>query len=76
MTPLRTLNWFQKHTNSDTVTINVTKTYEDGGVVGLDEQLSDSALAAHAAAAAPPRTTWDERDLCALADCTLPEAAA
>ena len=65
----RTLNWFQKQTDSDTVLINVTKTYDDGDTKGVDEQLSDAALTAHAVA--DGRTTWDETDICDLADCTL-----
>lgn len=46
----RTLMWFQKQTNSDTVVINVTKTYDDGDTKGVDEKLSDAALTARVAA--------------------------
>jgi len=42
----RTLMWFQKQTASDTVVINVRKTYDDGDTKGVDESLSDAALTA------------------------------
>jgi hypothetical protein len=54
-------------TRNENVTVNVTKTYDDGDVVLRDVLVSDAALTARAVA--DGRTTWDNSDLYALTPC-------
>ena len=51
----------------DSVNVNVTKLYDDGGQIGVNIILSDAALTARAVA--DGRTTWDNSDLYALTPC-------
>lgn len=68
---MKTLLWFMQHATSDAVRINVQTTTEDGDTYDKDVTLSNDALTAHAVAAG--RATWDESDICALANCVMPE---
>lgn len=69
----RILQWYQRNVPGDDVRINVLITVPDVGTFGKDDGLSDAALTAHAQAEG--RSTWDESDICALAQCQLPDAA-
>jgi hypothetical protein len=68
----RVLQWYQRHLPSESVRINLRVTIPDVGAFGQDSILSDAELTAHALDEG--RTTWDESDICALAQCELPSA--
>lgn len=61
----RTLNWIQKHVNTDTVRVNVTTHDADGDAIGKDISTNDPAVLAASAAL--------EAAVCAAVNATIVE---
>lgn len=68
---IATLQWYARNLPSDDIRLNVSIDVPSVGVFGQDRVLSDADLTAHALSNG--RTTWDESDICALAQCVMPE---
>jgi hypothetical protein len=72
---IRTMSAFSKASGLDPVYVNVIESPSEYPAIRKEAMvtLSDAALTAHALASTPPRAVWDETDLCALGNLTMPE---
>jgi hypothetical protein len=72
---IRTMTAFSKGSGLDPVFVNVVESPSEYPTLSKQSMvtLSDAALTAHALGSTPPRAVWDESDLCALGNLTMPE---